>query len=189
MQTEFVFPLQYFEYGKYVYTYKPKDPAYIYLKGNNKFQVYFPKRPKKGKYPRFITNSGTLPFGLHDYNTNYDTLLLTKSNKDRIIAKLLVNKFTNRILVLALPAESIILPDKVINKLKEDFNSLFTLFDNDRQGKYLSGVYRNLGFTPLLFNEIINDVKIKDCGEFVTEDTLSNIYSKTKLILNKYEKI
>ena len=71
------------------YYYKPKDPCYAYMLGQNRkgvylIKLYFPLRKRNTKELKFITNCNVLE-GLPNLELdNYDYILITKSSKDRL---------------------------------------------------------------------------------------------------------
>lgn len=184
LSKEYVYPINYYRAvnnPRAFYTYKPSDPCYLYSKGMGKdgildFQLYFPARSHKGKLARFITNSKTL-FGTWEYKPNKN-LLLTKSNKDRILCKTLINKFTDTFTVLAIPSETYILTDSQLSLFKKDFTNLYCIFDRDRQGIIATKQYKEQGFTPYL-------VPVgKDPSGFCELNSLNTIYETTKTLLS-----
>lgn len=186
---EYVYPISYYKAitnSKAFYTYKPSDPCYLYSKGMGRdgildFQLYFPLRDRKGKLPRFITNSKTL-FGTWKYKPN-SNLLLTKSNKDRILCDTLISKFTDKFTVLAIPSETFIISEATLELFKKDFNNLYCLYDNDRQGRIASIKYRHMGFIPTLLE------MGKDPTGYCELNSLNTIYETTKALLSNVKDI
>lgn len=136
-----------------------KDPCYAYLLGVNKqgvynIKLYFPKR-NKATENKFITNCNCLG-GLPNLELdNYDYIIITKSDKDRLALgnhlynfPLRANEVEQLIGVINCPSENYKLNqqeyDYLNNKLAVH-GMLISFMDNDRQGrsaaKYLKDKY------------------------------------------------
>ena len=93
LNTNFVIPVEQYYINRTVdtepkYYYKPKDPCYAYMLGQNRkgvylIKLYFPNRNKHTEM-KFITNCNVLEGLLNLELDNYDYIVITKSSKDRL---------------------------------------------------------------------------------------------------------
>ena len=135
--------------GNMVYDHKKDDICFAYYFDNDDFKLYFPYRKKDDPRPRFIHNNPDIIQGALQLDTSQsDLLLITKSYKDVITMR----KFG--IYSIAPSAETIVIPEDKINRVKNFYNNVFTLFDRDRAGMILAKKYRDqYDIQPLLFNK------------------------------------
>ena len=130
--------------GKATYYYKPKDPAYAYklwIDNEKKYvKIYFPKRKKSSKLPRFITNNtNEIECILFLHNT--DVTVITKSYKDMLV----INRHCNLlyspikkcfITVKSIPlsSESTTLTEGQNEFIQQTSKTTIGLFDPDEEG-------------------------------------------------------
>ena len=156
LNTHFVIPVDQYYIDRTIntdpkYHYKPKDPCYAYMLGQNRkgvwlIKLYFPKR-KKDRENKFITNCNVLEGLLNLELNNYDYILITKSSKDRLsignhlIASPLYGggRAKLNIGIVNLPSESYKLKDKEYDYLKNKLNNnglIISLLDFDTTGRH-----------------------------------------------------
>lgn len=191
------------------YNYRVNDPCYAYLIGRyrntNLIKLYFPKRKRGGKYPRFITNN---PFPFDDLTPfkKYDVLVLTKSLKDKAV---LVNELFHTKAFIKIFNEGVTLDVRSVSSetdnitevqarlLQGMYGMIVTCFDFDRQGCYTSALYRRqYGFIPMMltngkFNSTFN-YGAKDITEYRTnfgDNTLSLLEDAIYALTIHYEKL
>lgn len=165
LNTNFVLPVDQYYINRTVdsdpkYFYKPKDPCYAYILGQNRkgvslIKLYFPLRNRNINL-KFITNCNVLEGLMNLELDNYDYILITKSSKDRLSIgnHLSTHPFYRggsaklNIGIINLPSENYKLKqneyDYLTNKLADD-GLIISLLDFDatgRQGaKYLNETY------------------------------------------------
>lgn len=201
LNTHFVIPVEqyYIDRGVYSdpkYYYKPKDPCYAYIFGENKrgilfIKLYFPKR-NRDKDLKFITNCNVLEGLLNLELNNYDYILITKSSKDRLsIGNYLNQHFLyggacladTKIEIINLPSENYEMTQSEYDYIKSKLapnGIIFSLLDFDYTGrkgaKYLKDTYD----IPYLF--ITNgEFGLPNYGSKDFTD-LHNKYSKDEII-------
>lgn len=156
LNTHFVIPVDQYYIDRTIntdpkYHYKPKDPCYAYMLGQNRkgiwlIKLYFPKR-KKDRENKFITNCNVLEGLLNLELNNYNYILITKSSKDRLsIGSHLITsplygggRAKLNIGVVNLPSESYKLKDKEYDYLKNklaDNGLIISLLDFDATGRH-----------------------------------------------------
>lgn len=156
LNTHFVIPVDQYYIDRTIntdpkYHYKPKDPCYAYMLGQNRkgiwlIKLYFPKR-KKDRENKFITNCNVLEGLLNLELNNYDYILITKSSKDRLsIGNHLITsplygggRAKLNIGIVNLPSESYKLKDKEYDYLKNKLNNnglIISLLDFDTTGRH-----------------------------------------------------
>lgn len=171
LNTNFVYPVEQYYINRTVntdpkYYYKPKDPCYAYMIGEDRkgvrlIKLYFPNRNKATEL-KFVTNCNVIEGLLNLELFDYDYILITKSSKDRLSIGncLSSNSFYGgcdtplRIGIVNLPSENYYLKENeyqyLYNKLKSG-GKIYSLLDFDRTGrkgaKYLSDTYN----IPYLF--------------------------------------
>jgi hypothetical protein len=140
------------------------------------YKLYF---PEKTDY-RWFTNSTWIQ-GLPQLDKTRDTLIITKALKDVLCLHEL------NLSAIAPQAESIIIKPEVINKAKETFKNIYTLFDYDNAGIHLAWQMRKLyGIQPLFLTEGLWKRKqgyggCKDLAEFVQTYNIE----QTKKLINE----
>ena len=168
-----VFPVQTaVYYNKPIYNYSISDPCYAYHLGykNNIpiTELYFPKRKKNARYPKFITNYGSLK-GINKL-TSCDNLIITKSNKDRLAIKyqLLLRNLDKEIECIAVASESTNITKTQNNQLRKTYKNIVTLFDNDSTGFKASRYHRdNYNYTPTVIHHLSIRGLVKDFTELL----------------------
>jgi len=175
------------------YTYRATDPCYAYVIGkyrnNNLIKLYFPKRKKGGKYPRFITNN---PFPFDDLSPfrNADILVLVKSLKDKAV---LINELFStmtfpklfeggvKLDVRSVSSETDNITEMQARVLQGMYRMIVTCFDFDRQGCHTAYLYRKqYGFIPMMltngkFNSAFN-YGAKDLTEYRMKYGIKTLY-------------
>lgn len=184
---------------KYYYTYK--DPCYAYYQGQyggvNLIRLYFPLRSGTGK-SKFITNNSAMQ-GLLTFNGLYDIIIITKSMKDVIIIKKLIEAsyFSLRGLlvgVIALPSENYKMNNTmfewILSHLKvKDIGNIISFLDFDKIGRITSKYNNDVFGMPYMFltrGELgLPDYGAKDPSEFIER---FNIKPALNIINDIYEK-
>lgn len=135
--------------------------AYVLnYKGKSYKKIYEPKAEKKYKW--FSSCPLYLPFGYDKLNYNSDTLIIQKSQKDRIITR----KFHSD--VIAVQNESLAaLKDKTLDFLKTKYKRIICIFDNDERGMEACKEYSERGCECFHLPESIANQGIKDFGDLV----------------------
>jgi hypothetical protein len=142
----------------------PEKPRFCYLiQGKDKeyIKVYSPFDEKKYKW---LTSCPIfLPFGIYQLPFVSDTLIIAKSNKDRMVLK---KFFTD---VIALQNESMAaLLERTEKYLKHKYKRIISWFDNDEAGINALEEYKNRGFDTYHFPEFwLKDHGVKDPADFV----------------------
>lgn len=171
LNTNFVIPVEQYYLNRTVntdpkYYYKPKDPCYAYMLGQNRkgvylIKLYFPYRNRNTEL-KFVTNCNVLEGLLNLELDNYDYILITKSSKDRLaIGNHLYNHpFYGEdgkqlvIGIINLPSENYRLKEieyqYLINKLKPN-GEIYSLLDFDKTGILGAKYLRDLYGIPYLF--------------------------------------
>lgn len=195
LNTHFVIPVEQYYINRGVdsepkYYYKPKDPCYAYMLGQNRqgiylIKLYFPLR-NRSKELKFVTNCNVIE-GLPNLELdNYDYIIITKSTKDRLsIGNHLISHPLYRgqnvrlkIGIVNLPSESYKLKQKEYDYLKNklDVNGkIFSFLDFDKTGrigaKYLKDTY-NIPYLFITRGELgLPNYKAKDFSD------LHDVYS------------
>lgn len=171
LNTNFVYPVDQYYINRTVdtdpkYYYKPKDPCYAYMLGQNRkgvylMKLYFPNRNRQTEL-KFVTNCNVLEGILNLERNDYDYILITKSSKDRLSIgnNLAHNPFYGganaplKIGIINLPSENYHLKDNeyywLLNKLNTN-GQIISLLDFDRTGR-LGARYLNETFgIPYIF--------------------------------------
>lgn len=135
--------------------------AYILnYKENCYKKIYEPFAEKRYKW--FNNIPLYLPFGFNTLPKKDDTLIITKSQKERIIFL----KYFNE--VIALQNESVgALRDSTLEYLKSKYKNIFLFFDIDKTGLENASKYLERGVTPIYLPLNLEEKGIKDCGDFV----------------------
>lgn len=162
--------------GSMYFTGKYLAFAYVFPDG---YKLYF---PEKTEY-KWFSNSTWIQ-GLLQLDKTRDTLIITKSLKDVLVLD------TMNISAIAPQSENIIISTKHIEKAKERFKYIFTLFDYDNAGIHLAWQMRKLyGIEPLFLTEGLwkrkqGYLSCKDIADYVRkfgiEQTKKLIYDKRR---------
>lgn len=192
------------------YSYNMKDPCYVYIigkyKGSQLVKLYFPKRSKRSKYPRFITNN---PFPFDDLREfkKCDLLILVKSLKDKAVllehiimlpelSKLIEEGFTLDVRPVSSEVGNI--TELQARILQSMYDLVVTNFDFDKQGCHTAHFYRKVyGFKPMMLTngkfKSNLDFKAKDLTEYRTKfgvtKTLVLLQDALISIKQEYEKL
>jgi len=141
LKEELVFPINIaFINDTCIYKYNEKDIGYAYyllqdINDNNKdyWKLYFPFRSKHSKKKRFITN-GSIMQGIITLKKE-KILIITKSNKDRILIKYLAKKYNLSVTSVGCVSENSVISEKEFNQLETfKFKSIYSLYDIDNTG-------------------------------------------------------
>jgi len=147
-----------------IYKYHPDNPAYIYHFNNHNYQIYIPFAKKP--YPRFLISNGSMIHGFEQLPLQGDLCIITKSRKDIMCLD------TFGIPSIAPIAESVILPEDIIEIVKHRFTNVVSLMDYDNTGIHNAWIMRKLyGIKPLFFAEKVWGRKLgyrkaKDFSDF-----------------------
>jgi hypothetical protein len=211
LNNAFVYPVEQFWVDKLSqpnpkYYYSKTNPCYAYYQGTyggvNLIRFYFPKRSNildNITQPKFISNSQVIQ-GLINFNCVYDYIIVTKSYKDVIVIKKLLELsiFSLKgtlIGVIALPSENYYMSDKVINflldhlKCKDPCN-IIMLLDFDAIGR--KTVFYTINTFSVRYMFLTNGIfglpnyGAKDPSDFVE---YYGIDASLTIINNLYEKI
>lgn len=185
------------------YFYKANDPCYAYYFGkdyNNidDIKLYFPLRDRHSKFPKFITNYGSIG-GLNYLPSTMDYMLITKSYKDVMSLYSFINPFNPNVGIITLSSEStpisVIDYDALSSRVTKYFRNskykaVFTLLDFDLTGVRMSnklrktfntipfflttGQFGTVNYEGKDFTDVINE-KGKDFIERLVNTTLVEI--------------
>ena len=150
--------------GESIYKYHPYNPAYIYHFTDHNYQIYFPHA--KSPQPRFLISNGKMIHGFEQLPLQGELCVVTKSRKDVMC----LHEFG--IPSIAPMAESVILPEDIIQLLQHRFKKVISLMDYDNTGIHNAWVMRKLyNVKPLFFAEKIWGRKLgyrgaKDFSDF-----------------------
>lgn len=163
--------------GELNYTYNEKDPAYIYIFGNNEVKVYFPKRKKY----RFLCNTNVLQ-GYNFLPAKGEFLVITKSYKDVIIFNFL--GFAS----VAPQSESQIISQEQYDEFKNRFTHIVSWYDFDLAGIRKANKMRKLyGIKACFFTNgrfKSTNYGAKDISDFVVISPRSNNIEEIRAILS-----
>lgn len=171
------------------YRYNQTDPCYGYFIDNlptSLWKLYFPLRNKNKL--KFITNNLAPIEGFRFLKPNKN-LILTKSNKDKLLLKQVVNDLNIRNTEVGnVSSEStIIFDDDLVNWLNKRYDKVFTLFDTDEAGldatNYCIAKYN---YTPFLFLSGVAELTKKDLTDTAKVTDYKYILNT---ILTNYNKI
>lgn len=137
--------------------YNPLDPMYAYIE--DKFVKIY--RPKANKFKKWRTNmKGGILEGYTQLPKQGNKLIITKSRKD--VMCLYELGFNS----IAVKSETCIASENAMNLLKERFNNIYTLFDNDKTGIEASILMQNKYDTKPIFTD-----KEKDISDFIKNNS------------------
>lgn len=132
--------------GEPVYKYQSDNPAYIYHFSDYDYQIYYPFA--KAPNPRFLVSNGSLIHGFEQLPLQGELCIITKSRKDVMC----FNEFN--IPAVAPMAESVILPDEVLELLLHRFDNVISLMDYDNAGIHNAwSMRKSHNIKPLFFAE------------------------------------
>ena len=204
LNTNFVYPVDYFYINrkvnpepKYYYENDRKDVCYAYMLGQDKrgvynIKLYFPNR-KHGTV-RFITNSNCLEGLLNLELNEYDSIIITKSTKDRISLRAYLDAIdlsisyggtALRIIGLVnIPHESYKLKQNEYDWLRAKCPNglILSLMDNDNTG-YREAIWlrNNYNIIPLC---IPREYEVKDFAELRSKYSIETIKELINLSYN-----
>lgn len=140
-----VVPIEgYYQNEKY---FETKDIAYAYLEYKDEQLTYKIYRPTASKDKKWRNNN---PFGVHQGYRQLpfsgECMIITKSLKDVMS----IWECTD-IPAIGVQSETCFIKDSVIEEYKMRFDNLYTLFDNDRQGREQAASYEKLYDIPFIF--------------------------------------
>lgn len=144
-----VFPVKYiFINGKSIVAEKY---AYVYIeliKNSYYIKIYQPYSIKS----KWISNMpAKVLFGYTEIPKTGELLIITKAKKEIMS---LYN--TLKIPSIAIQTEGIVINENVLMNLKNRFKNIITLFDNDKQGLYITNKYNQLGYKSIILKESKN---------------------------------
>jgi len=158
-----------FHNNKLIYTRKPSDVCYVYEFEDNTVQFYFPNR----KTRRFLTNSKWV-MGWEHLPPSGENVIITKSLKDIILVSEIYG-FPS----IGKIGENTLIEEMYVNDLRERFNNIFLLNDNDEAGRRatekINKVYKD--FIPIFYEE--------DLGKDTDEVTMNIGTVETQEVLNQ----
>lgn len=204
LNTNFVYPVDYFYINrkvnpepKYYYENDRKDVCYAYMLGQDKrgvynIKLYFPNR-KHGTV-RFITNSNCLEGLLNLELSEYDSIIITKSTKDRISLRAYLDAIDlsisyggtalQTIGLVNIPHESYKLKQNEYDWLRTKCPNglILSLMDNDNTG-YREAIWlrNNYNIIPLC---IPREYEVKDFAELRSEYSIETIKELINLSYN-----
>lgn len=204
LNTNFVYPVDYFYINrkvnpepKYYYENDRKDVCYAYMLGQDKREVYniklyFPNR-KHGTV-RFITNSNCLEGLLNLELSEYDSIIITKSTKDRISLRAYLDAIDlsisyggtalRTIGLVNIPHESYKLKQNEYDWLRAKCPNglILSLMDNDNTG-YREAIWlrNNYNIIPLC---IPREYEVKDFAELRSKYSIETIKELINLSYN-----
>ena len=165
LEPEKVYPVRkLFINGKLIPNYS-KDIRYAYIveaNGKSYKKIYTPYA-EGGKF-KWITNIPLyIPFGIDSLPLRDDRVIVTKSQKDRILLK----KFFSDVIATQNESPSA-MTDKTIAWLDKRYRTKIINYDCDEAGLRSSQYFINKGFTPLFVPDIAYQKHgIKDFADFV----------------------
>lgn len=204
LNTNFVYPVDYFYINrkvnpepKYYYENDRKDVCYAYMLGQDKrgvynIKLYFPNR-KHGTV-RFITNSNCLEGLLNLELSEYDSIIITKSTKDRISLRAYLDAIDlsipyggtalRTIGLVNIPHESYKLKQNEYDWLRTKCPNglILSLMDNDNTG-YRETIWlrNNYNIIPLC---IPREYEVKDFAELRSKYSIETIKELINLSYN-----
>lgn len=204
LNTNFVYPVDYFYINrkvnpepKYYYENDRKDVCYAYMLGQDKrgvynIKLYFPNR-KHGTV-RFITNSNCLEGLLNLELSEYDSIIITKSTKDRISLRAYLDAIDlsisyggtalRTIGLVNIPHESYKLKQNEYDwlRVKCPNGLILSLMDNDNTG-YREAIWlrNNYNIIPLC---IPREYEVKDFAELRSKYSIETIKELINLSYN-----
>lgn len=204
LNTNFVYPVDYFYINrkvnpepKYYYENDRKDVCYAYMLGQDKrgvynIKLYFPNR-KHGTV-RFITNSNCLEGLLNLELNEYDSIIITKSTKDRISLRAYLDAIDlsisyggtalRTIGLVNIPHESYKLKQNEYDWLRAKCPNglILSLMDNDNTG-YREAIWlrNNYNIIPLC---IPREYEVKDFAELRSKYSIETIKELINLSYN-----
>lgn len=204
LNTNFVYPVDYFYINrkvnpepKYYYENDRKDVCYAYILGQDKkgiynIKLYFPNR-KHGTI-RFITNSNCLEGLLNLELNEYDSIIITKSTKDRISLRAYLDAIDlsisyggtalRTIGLVNIPHESYKLKQNEYDWLRAKCPNglILSLMDNDNTG-YREAIWlrNNYNIIPLC---IPREYEVKDFAELRSKYSIETIKELINLSYN-----
>lgn len=204
LNTNFVYPVDYFYINrkinpepKYYYENDRKDVCYAYMLGRDKrgvynIKLYFPNR-KHGTV-RFITNSNCLEGLLNLELSEYDSIIITKSTKDRISLRAYLDAIDlsipyggtalRTIGLVNIPHESYKLKQNEYDWLQAKCPNglILSLMDNDNTG-YREAIWlrNNYNIIPLC---IPREYEVKDFAELRSKYSIETIKELINLSYN-----
>lgn len=204
LNTNFIYPVDYFYINrkvnpepKYYYENDRKDVCYAYMLGQDKrgiynIKLYFPNR-KHGTI-RFITNSNCLEGLLNLELNEYDSIIITKSTKDRISLRAYLDAIDlsisyggtalRTIGLVNIPHESYKLKQNEYDWLRAKCPNglILSLMDNDNTG-YREAIWlrNNYNIIPLC---IPREYEVKDFAELRSKYSIETIKELINLSYN-----
>lgn len=132
--------------------------AYLQRDGENEYLKIYSPHDNRMKWVSNIPLN--LPFGSDKLPKKSDTLIITKSQKDRIVLK----KLFSDVIATQNESESA-LPAGMHQQFQEDYKHRIIFWDNDPTGKKSSELMSEKGFSCVSIPE--NKFRIKDASDYV----------------------
>lgn len=149
------------------------EVVFAYKFGSLDYKVYFPMRSER----RFLHNNPDILQGYPQLPETGEIVVITKSMKDVIC----LSAFG--IPAIAPMSETSVVSDSVLEDLKENFKSVYALYDRDRTGHIALLNLRSRGVTPLLMPKGTT----KDFADLCKKD-YSAAADLVKQFMSNYEK-
>lgn len=112
------------------------------------YKIYRPNRDKRYKW--FTNSKHNVVQGIMQLKFKSDYLVITKSLKDVMVL------YENNIEAIAPQAESVIISEPIMSKLKERYKKIYTLMDYDYTGiKLTNEMKKRYGTIPIAFTDHI----------------------------------
>lgn len=160
---------------KLYYVDQLNNPCYRYL-FNGKYKIYKPLDNKKYRFLNNCDNYNNIQ-GLN-YLFDSELLVITKSYKDVII----VNEYLNTPSIAFHGETHRNIDSKVIKYLKERYNKIVVIYDNDETGIHSARILAEL--FELEYNYIPVNFRAKDLSDYSKEYGLENLKSMFKFLIN-----
>jgi hypothetical protein len=158
--------------GEIKATYTKEDPIYSY-KVFDKFKIYRPLGKKINKWRGNLSSLDIM--GYEQLPEGGDVLIITKSLKDVMVLHELGYN------AISPPSESTMIPEIVLNKLKERFKKIVIFYDRDRTGvQFTRKIVSKYSFDFLFINK---KYKTKDISDFAKKFSLkeAELFMKSKI--------
>jgi hypothetical protein len=119
---------------------KKSEVVFAYRFGGYDYKIYFPQRTEK----RFLHNNPDILQGWSQLPSGGDFVFITKAMKDVICLRMF------DIPAIAPMAETSVVTDSVLDILKENFRTVYALYDRDKVGKIALLNLRKRGVIPMM---------------------------------------
>ena len=155
-----------------LYWFNKYNPAYSYEFGNGIRKIYSPLASKF----KFLTNAGEHIIQGEEFLQPANTLIITKSYKDVLVLANLGYQ------AVAPQSESTSISKEFITNVKQNYNNIYLLYDNDETGmKYSDKVCLEYSLIPIFVPRPVKDISDYRAlhGEGLTKELLKTmLYEK-----------